>query len=273
MQRHEAGVCRAAGQSATRTPVLQLVQIDPSIGRHPRLRHVHRPGSLRQLKHFFALWSIGGTTECSVCASGTCITPAMWIHTVLGAMTTVWDWINQVNRANSAGHSDWRLLNEQACNSCWTRGLHGDSSAYAENARQSRGSSSSSTRLIIPRSAVRLRAPHSDRQAVPPQLGSARRVAEEHPRLSASGSVQQLDRLGRGRPPGCCSSASLDWHGPCSPRWTLGSRGRGEEMGAQDYYFSSKSMPTLGRMWILKMLQDASGSGGGLNMLGSVVQE
>ena len=44
-------------------------------------------------------------------------------------------------------------------------------------------------------------------------------------------------------------------------------------MGAQDYYFSSKSMPTLGRMWILKMLQDASGSGGGLSMLGSVVQE
>jgi len=44
-------------------------------------------------------------------------------------------------------------------------------------------------------------------------------------------------------------------------------------MGAQDYYFSSKSMPTLGRMWILKMLQEASGSGGGLSMLGSVVQE
>src|SRR5207249_11016078 len=65
----------------------------------------------------------------------------------------------------------------------------------------------------------------------------------------------------------------LDWHGPCSPRRTLGSRGRGEKMGAQDYYFSSKSMPTLGRMWILKMLQEASGSGGGLSMLGSVVQE
>jgi len=44
-------------------------------------------------------------------------------------------------------------------------------------------------------------------------------------------------------------------------------------MAAQDYYFSSKSMPTLGRMWILKMLQDVSGSGGGLSMLGSVVQE
>ena len=44
-------------------------------------------------------------------------------------------------------------------------------------------------------------------------------------------------------------------------------------MGAQDYYFSSKSMPTLGRMWILKMLQDATGSGGGVSMLGSVVQE
>jgi len=45
------------------------------------------------------------------------------------------------------------------------------------------------------------------------------------------------------------------------------------DVGAQDYYFSSKSMPTLGRMWILKMLQDASGSGGGISMLGSVVQE
>src|SRR5438094_8831280 len=103
MQRHEAGVCRAAGQSATRTPVLLLVQIDPSNGRHPRLRHVHRPGNLRQLKHLFALWPIGGTTGCGVSASGTCNVDPYSV----GAMTTVWGWIDQVNRANSAGHSDW----------------------------------------------------------------------------------------------------------------------------------------------------------------------
>lgn len=44
-------------------------------------------------------------------------------------------------------------------------------------------------------------------------------------------------------------------------------------MGAQDYYFSNTTMPTLGRMWILKMLQDAEADGGGLKLLGSVVQE
>ena len=26
-----------------------------------------------------------------------------------GAITTVWDWLNQVNASNFAGHNDWRL--------------------------------------------------------------------------------------------------------------------------------------------------------------------
>src|SRR5437899_2594723 len=47
----------------------------------------------------------------------------------------------------------------------------------------------------------------------------------------------------------------------------------GGTMGARDYYFSNKAMPTLGRMWILKLLQDATSSGGGGHLLGSVVQE
>jgi Protein of unknown function (DUF1566) len=37
-----------------------------------------------------------------------------------GAITTVWDWLSQVNAANFAGHSDWRLPSEEACNSCWS---------------------------------------------------------------------------------------------------------------------------------------------------------
>src|SRR5439155_6301451 len=34
--------------------------------------------------------------------------------------TTVWDWIDQVNAANFAGNSDWRLPSEDGCNSCYT---------------------------------------------------------------------------------------------------------------------------------------------------------
>jgi len=52
----------------------------------------------------------GGTQGCSVCASGTCDVGE-------GALTTVWDWVNQVNAANFAGHSDWRLPSEGGTNS------------------------------------------------------------------------------------------------------------------------------------------------------------
>jgi hypothetical protein len=58
----------------------------------------------------------GGTLGCSVCGSGTCnVDPFS-----TGAPTTVWDWINQVNAANFAGHNDWRLPREGGCNACWS---------------------------------------------------------------------------------------------------------------------------------------------------------
>lgn len=58
----------------------------------------------------------GGTQGCSTCASGTCnVEPGS-----SGAITTVWDWINQVNAANFAGHSDWRLPSEGGCNTCFS---------------------------------------------------------------------------------------------------------------------------------------------------------
>src|SRR5262249_30165421 len=37
-----------------------------------------------------------------------------------GAITTVWEWLDQVRTANFAGHSDWRLPSEDGCNSCYT---------------------------------------------------------------------------------------------------------------------------------------------------------
>lgn len=45
----------------------------------------------------------GGALGCGECgpAQGTC--------TVGGAITTVWDWLSQLNAANFAGHADWRL--------------------------------------------------------------------------------------------------------------------------------------------------------------------
>ena len=47
----------------------------------------------------------GGTQGCNTCASGTCnVDPD-----AIGVPTTIWDWINQVNAANFAGYSDWRL--------------------------------------------------------------------------------------------------------------------------------------------------------------------
>jgi hypothetical protein len=54
----------------------------------------------------------GGTDGCSTCASGTCnVDPD-----ADGVVTTVWDWINQVNAANFAGHDDWRLPSEAGNN-------------------------------------------------------------------------------------------------------------------------------------------------------------
>lgn len=57
-----------------------------------------------------AAGSEGGTVGCSVCTVGTC--------NVNPGITTVWDWLNQVNAANFAGHGDWRLPRQGACNSC-----------------------------------------------------------------------------------------------------------------------------------------------------------
>ena len=58
--------------------------------------------------------SDGGTTGCSTCESGTCnVDPRGY-----GAITTVWDWLNQVNAVNFAEHSDWRLPSEEGCNLC-----------------------------------------------------------------------------------------------------------------------------------------------------------
>ena len=57
----------------------------------------------------------GGTVGCSTCR-GTCdVDPAG-----LGAITTVWDWVSQLNAANFAGHSDWRLPSEAGRNTCPT---------------------------------------------------------------------------------------------------------------------------------------------------------
>lgn len=39
---------------------------------------------------------------CAQCGgTGTC-------HTIIGS-TTIWDWLNQINAASFAGHSDWQL--------------------------------------------------------------------------------------------------------------------------------------------------------------------
>ena len=55
----------------------------------------------------------GGTLGCSTCASGTCdVNPYGY-----GAITTVWDWVSQLNAANFAGHNDWRLPSEGGHNS------------------------------------------------------------------------------------------------------------------------------------------------------------
>jgi hypothetical protein len=47
----------------------------------------------------------GGTVGCSTCGSGTCdVDPGDW-----AAVTTIWDWLAQLNASNFAGHSDWRI--------------------------------------------------------------------------------------------------------------------------------------------------------------------
>lgn len=44
-------------------------------------------------------------------------------------------------------------------------------------------------------------------------------------------------------------------------------------MPVQDYYFSRKAVPRFGKLYFLKILQDADSEGGGRGLLGSVVQE
>jgi len=56
--------------------------------------------------------SDGGTQGCNTCTTGTCTVDPYG----LGAITTVWDWLNQVNAGNFAGHSDWRLPSETGGN-------------------------------------------------------------------------------------------------------------------------------------------------------------
>src|SRR5262245_54850756 len=58
----------------------------------------------------------GGTVGCNTCASGTC---KVDVFNQGVTITTVWDWLNQVNAENFAGHNDWRLPSEAGCNSCW----------------------------------------------------------------------------------------------------------------------------------------------------------
>lgn len=44
-------------------------------------------------------------------------------------------------------------------------------------------------------------------------------------------------------------------------------------MPVQDYYFSRKAVPRFGKLYFLKVLQEADSKGGGRSLLGSVVQE
>lgn len=48
----------------------------------------------------------GGELGCSLCAEGTCnVNPDDGPNTV----TTIWDWLNQVNASSLGGHADWRI--------------------------------------------------------------------------------------------------------------------------------------------------------------------
>jgi hypothetical protein len=60
-----------------------------------------------------AAGSDGGAQGCSTCAAGhTCNVDV----DLVGIPTTVWDWINQLNAANFAGHDDWRLPSQAGNN-------------------------------------------------------------------------------------------------------------------------------------------------------------
>lgn len=58
-------------------------------------------------------WWISGCEQCPG-GEGNCTT------TRQGAITTVWDWVSQLNTAAYAGYSDWRLPSESGCNTCYT---------------------------------------------------------------------------------------------------------------------------------------------------------
>jgi hypothetical protein len=60
-----------------------------------------------------------GGFGCGACGAGegTCVFVDV---SGLGVITTVWDWLNQVNAANVAGHDDWRLPSEEGRNVCPT---------------------------------------------------------------------------------------------------------------------------------------------------------
>ena len=47
----------------------------------------------------------GGAIGCGECASGTCIVDPS--HN--GGVTTIWDWLSQLNASGFAGFSDWRI--------------------------------------------------------------------------------------------------------------------------------------------------------------------
>lgn len=54
----------------------------------------------------------GGTQGCSICASGTCNVDPKGV----GAITTVWEWLSEVNAEKFGGYDDWRLPSEGARN-------------------------------------------------------------------------------------------------------------------------------------------------------------
>jgi hypothetical protein len=47
----------------------------------------------------------GGARGCAECSSGTCTVDPLGV----GAPTTIWDWLVQLNGSNFAGHNDWRI--------------------------------------------------------------------------------------------------------------------------------------------------------------------
>jgi hypothetical protein len=53
-----------------------------------------------------------GTVGCNLCSSGTCVVDPFF----QGAITTVWDWVSQLNTDDFAGHGDWRLPRENGLN-------------------------------------------------------------------------------------------------------------------------------------------------------------